>query len=58
MAQDAWDLRDLERVIKVCTPATCWRNRTEFSVVHDPVHAFLVRTWANEILLASEGMKI
>jgi nuclear transport factor 2 (NTF2) superfamily protein len=49
MAEDAWNSRDPDRVVQVYTPDTRWRNRTEFPVGREAVHAFLVRKWAKEL---------
>jgi nuclear transport factor 2 (NTF2) superfamily protein len=49
MAEDAWNTRDPGTVVRVYTPDTRWRNRTEFPVGHDAVHALLTRKWAKEL---------
>ena len=49
MAEDAWNSRDPDRVVQVYTPDTTWRNRAEFPVGRDQVHAFLTRKWATEL---------
>ncbi|MGE0800638.1 MAG: DUF1348 family protein [Lautropia sp.] len=49
MAEDAWNSRDPDRVVQVYTADTRWRNRVEFPVGRDAVHAFLVRKWAKEL---------
>ena len=49
MAEDAWNSRDPDRVVKVYTEDTRWRNRVEFPVGREQVHAFLVRKWAREL---------
>ena len=48
-AEDAWNTRDPDRVVQVYTPDTRWRNRAEYPVGRDAVHAFLVRKWAREL---------
>jgi nuclear transport factor 2 (NTF2) superfamily protein len=48
-AEDAWNLRDADRVVGVYTPDTIWRNRAEFPRGRVEVHAFLVRKWAREL---------
>lgn len=65
MAEDAWNTRDPDRVVKVYTEDTRWRNRAEFPVGREQVHAFLVRKWARELeyrlikeLWAVEGNRI
>src|SRR5574343_1054494 len=49
MAEDAWNSRDPNRVIQVYTEDTVWRNRVEFPVGRQQVHAFLSRKWAREL---------
>ena len=49
LAEDAWNSRDPDRVVQVYTADTRWRNRAEFPVGRDQVHAFLVRKWAREL---------
>ena len=65
MAEDAWNSRDPDRVVQVYTPDTRWRNRAEFPVGREEVHAFLTRKWARELdyrlikeLWAFEGPRI
>jgi uncharacterized protein len=48
-AEDAWNSRDPDRVVKVYTEDTLWRNRAEFPRGRAEVHAFLVRKWASEL---------
>ena len=49
MAEDAWNSRDPERVSRVYTEDTQWRNRAEFLVGRDQVQQFLIRKWATEL---------
>lgn len=49
MAEDAWNTRDPDRVVKVYTADTRWRNRAEFPRGQAEVHAFLSRKWAREL---------
>lgn len=49
MAEDAWNSRDPKHVLKVYTPDTIWRNRTEFPTGREEVRAFLERKWASEL---------
>ena len=65
LAEDAWNSRDPDRVVQVYTDDTVWRNRADFPVGRDAVHAFLVRKWARELdyrlikeLWAFEGNRI
>ena len=48
-AEDAWNARDPDRVVKVYTDDTLWRNRAEFPRGREQVHAFLMRKWAREL---------
>ena len=49
LAEDAWNSRDPDRVVQVYTTDTVWRNRAEFPVGHDAVHALLTRKGAREL---------
>lgn len=49
MAEDGWNSRDPERVSKVYTPDSQWRNRAEFPVGRAEIVAFLTRKWAREL---------
>jgi nuclear transport factor 2 (NTF2) superfamily protein len=49
MAEDAWNSRDPDRVVGVYTDDTVWRNRAEFPVGREQVHALLTRKWAREL---------
>ncbi len=49
LAEDAWNSRDPDRVVQVYTPDTRWRNRAEFPVGREQVHAFLTRKWVREL---------
>ena len=49
LAEDAWNSRDPDRVVQVYTADTRWRNRAEFPVGRDEVHAFLTRKWQREL---------
>jgi hypothetical protein len=48
-AEDAWNSRDPDRVVKVYTEDTLWRNRAEFPCGRAQVHEFLVRKWMQEL---------
>ncbi|GHO50997.1 nuclear transport factor 2 family protein [Ktedonospora formicarum] len=48
MAEDAWNTRDPEIVVKGYTKDSNWRNRTEFFTGHDEIKAFLRRKWEKE----------
>jgi nuclear transport factor 2 (NTF2) superfamily protein len=48
-AEAAWNTRDPDRVVLAYTEDTEWRNRDEFLVGRDEVHAFLVRKWQKEL---------
>lgn len=49
MAENAWNSRDPDRVVQVYTEDTLWRNRSEFPIGREQVHAFLKRKWAQEL---------
>ena len=49
MAEDAWNTRDPDVVVRVYTEDTRWRNRAEFPVGRAEVRAFLQRKWAREL---------
>ena len=49
MAEDAWNTRDPDQVVRVYTEDTRWRNRAEFPVGREQVRAFLQRKWAREL---------
>lgn len=49
LAEDGWNSRDPERVSKVYTPDSRWRNRAEFPVGREEIIAFLTRKWAREL---------
>ena len=65
LAEDGWNSRDPERVSKVYTADSRWRNRAEFPVGREAIVAFLKRKWAKELdyrlikeLWAFEGSRI
>lgn len=47
-AQDAWNTRDPEIVVKAYTIDSEWRNRTEFFKGRDAIKKFLTRKWEKE----------
>jgi len=49
MAEDAWNLRDPERVAAAYSPDSEWRNRAEFIVGREQIVAFLTRKWRREL---------
>ena len=49
MAEDAWNLRDPQRVSLAYTADSRWRNRAEFPAGRAQVQAFLERKWAREL---------
>jgi nuclear transport factor 2 (NTF2) superfamily protein len=49
LAEDAWNLREPDRVALVYTEDTVWRNREEFPVGREAVRAFLIRKWSIEL---------
>ena len=48
LAEDAWNSRDPARVALAYTPASAWRNRTEFLTGRAEIEAFLTRKWSRE----------
>jgi uncharacterized protein len=48
-AEDGWNSRDPERVSKVYTLDSIWRNRAEFPRGRAEIVAFLTRKWAREL---------
>ncbi|MDA8120755.1 MAG: nuclear transport factor 2 family protein [Gammaproteobacteria bacterium] len=49
LAEDLWNTRDPDRVVRAYTEDTIWRNRAEFPVGREAIHAFLQRKWAREL---------
>jgi nuclear transport factor 2 (NTF2) superfamily protein len=49
MAEDLWNTRDPDLVVKAYTPDTVWRNRTEFPAGREAIRSFLLRKWAKEL---------
>lgn len=49
LAEDAWNSRDPARVVLAYTLDSRWRNRAEFPVGREAIHAFLVRKWTREL---------
>lgn len=47
-AEDAWNLRDPERVSLAYTEDSWWRNRSEFFSGRSAIVEFLTRKWAKE----------
>jgi uncharacterized protein len=49
MAEDGWNSREPERVAKVYTEDSQWRNRSEFPRGRKEIVEFLTRKWAKEL---------
>ncbi|NEI70662.1 DUF1348 family protein [Rhizobium lusitanum] len=49
LAEDGWNSRDPERVSKVYTEDSQWRNRAEFPRGRKEIVEFLTRKWAREL---------
>jgi nuclear transport factor 2 (NTF2) superfamily protein len=49
IAEDGWNSRDPERVSKVYTVDSQWRNRSEFPRGRQQIIEFLTRKWAKEL---------
>ena len=48
LAEDAWNTRNPDAVVKAYTPDSKWRNRAEFISGYDEIHAFLTDKWVRE----------
>ncbi|HEX7323802.1 MAG TPA: DUF1348 family protein, partial [Rhodanobacteraceae bacterium] len=48
-AEDAWNSRDVDRVVMGYSPNSRWRNRAEFVTGRDQIRAFLLRKWGHEL---------
>src|SRR5690348_6195084 len=48
-AQDAWNTRDPDVVVKGYSVDSKWRNGTEFFSGHDAIKQFLKRKWSKEL---------
>ena len=49
LAEDAWNVRDPERVSLAYTVDSIWRNRAEFITGREAIVQFLRRKWAREL---------
>lgn len=49
MAENAWNLRDPQKVSLAYTEDSRWRNRAEFFQGREAIVAFLERKWAREL---------
>lgn len=49
MAENAWNTRDPDKVVLAYTPDSQWRNRSEFPVGREQIHAFLSAKWQREL---------
>ncbi|MDE0097473.1 MAG: nuclear transport factor 2 family protein [Gammaproteobacteria bacterium] len=49
MAENAWNLRDPEKVSLAYTEDSRWRNRAEFFQGREAIVTFLERKWAREL---------
>ena len=48
-AEDAWNMRDPDRVALAYTEDSQWRNRDEFFTGREAIREFLHRKWAREL---------
>lgn len=48
-AENAWNMRDPDRVALAYTPDSTWRNRSEFFSGREAIRAFLARKWEREL---------
>jgi uncharacterized protein len=49
LAEDAWNSRDVDRVVLAYTEDSVWRNRAEFPVGREEIRQFLARKWDREL---------
>lgn len=49
MAEDAWNMRDPERVSLAYTTDSVWRNRSQFLTGREAIVRFLRRKWEHEL---------
>jgi nuclear transport factor 2 (NTF2) superfamily protein len=49
LAEDAWNSRDPEKVVRAYTVDSRWRNRSEFVNGRQEIVAFLRRKWTKEL---------
>lgn len=49
LAENAWNLRDPQKVSLAYTAESVWRNRSEFLQGRDAIVEFLTRKWAHEL---------
>ena len=49
LAEDGWNSRNASQVALAYSPATRWRNRSEFLVGRAEAEAFLARKWSTEL---------
>jgi len=49
VAEDAWNLRDPEKVSLAYSPESLWRNRSEFFSGRKAIVEFLIRKWNKEL---------
>ena len=48
-AEDAWNSKDPDRVVRAYTVDSEWRNRAEFLKGREEIHAFLTAKWNTEL---------
>lgn len=49
LAEDGWNSRDPQRIVKAYSAASVWRNRAEFVCGHEAIIQFLSRKFAKEL---------
>lgn len=49
LAEDGWNSRDPQRIVKAYSASSIWRNRAEFINGHDAIVQFLTRKFSKEI---------
>lgn len=48
LAEDAWNSKDIERVVKAYTEDSEWRNRSQFILGREQIKDFLKSKWEKE----------
>ncbi len=49
LAEDGWNSRDPQRIVKAYSASSVWRNRAEFVCGHEAIIQFLIRKFAKEL---------
>lgn len=49
LAEDGWNSRDPQRIVKTYSSTSKWRNRAEFAIGHEEIIQFLTRKFSKEL---------